>query len=194
MRFLIAITGLAAWLLSAAPSPAQNCGVVRQRVIHQQHVVHAAHVAVVQPAVIATFAAVPVAVPHYSVGYDPHGGELAELRKAVRELSKTVLDLRAAEPVAAPRRDVPTDDVSGKAWQVLSKHCASCHTGAQAKGKVTIFSEPGKPNPSADLFLLWEAADAGRMPKGAAPINDDEARALRELVALTAKQRRAAQK
>ena len=194
MRFLIALTGLSAWLLSAAPAPAQSCGVVRNRVVHQQHVVHAAHVAVVQPAVIATFAAVPVAVPHYSVGYDPHGGELAELRATIRELRKTVELLGKAEATPTPRRDVPTDDVSGKAWQVLAKHCASCHTGAQAKGKVTIFSEPGKPNPGVDLFLLWEAADAGRMPKSAAPISDDEARALRELVALTAKQRRAAQK
>lgn len=189
-------------LLFAGPAVA-DC-VPRARVVtYQQHQVYPSYV---QHAVYVPVAVFEPIKAVYAVGgsYRQDSAEVAELARAMEKLAGTVdrlagraelaPALRAAEPVAAPRRDVPADDVSGRAWQVLSKHCASCHTGAQAKGKVTIFSEPGKPNPNVDLFLLWESADAGRMPKGMNPISDEEARTLRELVALAAKQRRAAQK
>lgn len=166
---------LAFVLCLPAALDASGCGVpvVRQRAFVVNH--HVAAVAV-EPVYVATFAAVPVAVPHYSVGYQPDGGEIAELRKAVRELSKTVQELRQVQAAGPP----VSDELNAKAWQLLSAKCATCHTGPDSKGRVQIFLAPGQPNRDVDRFALWDAAESGRMPKGKEPVPDDEARLLRE--------------
>lgn len=47
------------------------------------------------------------------------------------------------------------------------KSCMDCHTGASSKSSVKIFDSPGVLNQKANWAKIWDAADAGRMPKEA---------------------------
>jgi hypothetical protein len=47
------------------------------------------------------------------------------------------------------------------------KSCMDCHTAASAKGGVKIFESPGVLATGANWSKIWDAADAGRMPKEA---------------------------
>lgn len=158
----------------------------RQRVIVQHHAAVVNHhvAAVVAPVYVAQY--VPVQVPTYSVGYAaPQQQQDTSLALAVEKLSLAV------ERLSKGGAQTQADSLDAKAAGVLAARCASCHTGAASKGKLAIFTAPGQLAPTVDRFLLWEAADSGRMPKGGQPIPDDEARVLREWVAQAAQQRRA---
>jgi len=64
-----------------------------------------------------------------------------------------------------PPPPVPSsDDLTAKVKSILSKNCASCHTGAASKGQVVIFSDKEVLNPNAPRQRIWDAADEGRMP------------------------------
>ena len=47
------------------------------------------------------------------------------------------------------------------------KSCADCHTGATAQGGMRIFDSPGVYAQNVNWAKVWDAADAGRMPKEA---------------------------
>lgn len=47
------------------------------------------------------------------------------------------------------------------------KSCIDCHTGSSAKAGMKIFESPGVLNLDANWPKIWDAADAGRMPKEA---------------------------
>jgi len=53
---------------------------------------------------------------------------------------------------------------------VLSNRCAECHTGANAKAGVMIFSSLGAFNPKVDRQRIMKAVEDGRMPPKA--VND----------------------
>lgn len=180
MRFLLAFIVMGVVGLLCIPSAEADCRVVRQRVVAVQHAaVVTVKETVVVPVTVAAFAAYPVQVPTYSIGYDPHAGEVQELRRSVRELTQALQGLRTGA-TPAPQ---PASDLTAKAAQVLTARCATCHTGAAAKGKVQLFTESGVLNPTLDWFAAWAEAESGRMPPAPAqPIPDDEERVLKEKV------------
>jgi hypothetical protein len=85
-----------------------------------------------------------------------------------------------AQTPTSPPPPVPQAPQSPKAYtdvdvtRVLStklgatqKSCMDCHTGASAKAGVKIFESPGVLSQTANWSKIWDAADAGRMPKEA---------------------------
>jgi mono/diheme cytochrome c family protein len=135
--------------------------VVKQQVYGQHY----------QQVVVAQFVAIPVAVPLYAVGYDPHSYGVTEELKAIRE------ELRQAREGVAPqshRADPNEPQVLPQkspdaVTAILTQHCASCHTGAKSKGGLVIFAGPGVLDAHADLFQLWDAAESKTMPPNPRP-------------------------
>lgn len=94
-------------------------------------------------------------------------------------------------PVPQATRSAPGAGSDADVVRVLStplgnshKACVDCHTGAGSKGSVVIFNSPGVLNPSANWSQIWDAADAGRMPKEAqtnkqAVVSDADCEVLR---------------
>lgn len=50
---------------------------------------------------------------------------------------------------------------------ILENRCAKCHTGAESKSGIMIFTAPGYFNPQVDRQRLLDAVEKGRMPLGA---------------------------
>ena len=188
MRYLIALTVVGVCGLLCIPSAEADCRAVRQRVIvhHAAHQVVAVKQAVIAPIAVAAFAAYPVQVPTYSVGYDPHGGEIQELRKTVKELTQTLKGMQNGTAPQQTAQPAP-DDIKARAIQLVSAKCGSCHTGANPSGKFTIFSEPGKMNAGLNILEMVEMekqAKDGRMPKAQPPLTDSEFQLLEQWVEL----------
>jgi hypothetical protein len=64
-------------------------------------------------------------------------------------------------PGFSPQRDI-VPKVS--ALQVLSTHCAECHTGPRSKGSFVIFDTPGKLAAGFNQRKAWKWVDDGLMP------------------------------
>jgi len=213
MRYLIAFVTLGVVGLWAIPNAGADCHVQRQRVIvHHAAIAHqvvAVKQAVVTPITVAAFAAYPVQVPTYSVGYDPHAGEIQELRKTVRELTRALQGLSSGtatgrptpSPTPTPTPAPPSDDLQAKALKVITARCAQCHTEQTAKGMGGNFTilRGGNFDPALttlDVVHLADRAHSGSMPppKSGPPIPDEEAAILRAFAEKLVKQERQARK
>ena len=188
MKYLIALTVAGICGLLCIPSAEADCQAIRQRVIvhHAAHQVVAVKQAVIAPIAVATFAAYPVHVPTYSVGYDPHGGEIQELRKTVKELTQALKGMQNGVTPQQTAQPAP-DDIKARAIQLVSAKCGSCHTGATPSGKFVIFTEPGKMNTGLnilDLVEMEKQSKDGRMPKGQPSLTDPEFQLLEQWVEL----------
>lgn len=152
----------------------------RSRVVVQRQAVVNHHVAaVVTPVAVAQFVAVPVAVPTYSVG--PSHQSQTDIDAIARALDRLTA---AVERLGKGGVQQPDNSLEAKALSVLNARCAQCHTGAQAKGKLTIFARPGELSATLntlDLVAMLEEVKAGRMPKAPAPpLEDGELLILQE--------------
>jgi hypothetical protein len=135
--------------------------VVIQKQVHGYH----------QPVVVAQFVAIPVAVPLYAVGYDPHSYGVTEELKAIREELRQAREggvppgVGPGEPQVLPQTAGGGDRVKA----ILTQHCAACHTGAKSKGGLVMFAAPGVLDGHIDLFQLWDAMDSKTMPPDPKP-------------------------
>lgn len=192
MRLFAVLTALSV----AASASGDSCRAVRQRVVVQHHAAVAVKQAVIAPIAVAAYAPI-VTVPQYSVGWDSGAGEVAELRKAIKELREAIQGLQGP----GTGQGAQGNDVQVRAIKILTSHCARCHAEpvAKAEGGDFVMFKGGQINTSLsrdDLWHIWERSDSGSMPppKKGEPISDDEARVLREWLGQVAKVERAARK
>ena len=146
-------------------------------------------VAVIEPIVVATFAAVPVVSVGLTPGYgyapppvaavapaapDP---AVAELRALVQELRQA---LTAGRTAAAPAVATPAPVATAAHAGVLQSRCARCHSDAAAKGNMRLFERSQLVKLSGDQVKAILAAVKGTatkppsMPKDGKPLTDDE--------------------
>lgn len=81
-----------------------------------------------------------------------------------------------AEPVAEEERPNATLG----APELLRVHCASCHAGESVQGELRLFDSAGALVERLPRRVIVEAVEAGRMPKGIAPLTQEEIEVLRE--------------
>lgn len=195
MRYFVVTVGILFGLVVGTPNTVSaNSCVSRQRVVVQQQVVTVKQ-AVVTPIAVASFAAIPIQVPTYSVGYNQRNDyELEELRKAIQELRLAIQSLKQGSHNHPPENS----DLQTKATQILVNRCARCHNEmvAEKEGGKFIMFQGGKLSSALskeNIFDIWERSDAGSMPppgKGD-PIPDEEARLLRDWIGQRAATERA---
>jgi len=90
--------------------------------------------------------------------------------------SEAVPTAVVTEPVAQEER--PNATLS--APEVLRAHCASCHAGESVQGELRLFDAVGALVERLPRRAIVEAIEAGRMPKGMAPLSPEEMEILRE--------------
>jgi len=71
------------------------------------------------------------------------------------------------QPKAGNYSDADVVRVLSTKLGATQKSCMDCHAGSSAKGGMKIFDSPGVLNQKANWAKIWDAADAGRMPKEA---------------------------
>jgi hypothetical protein len=71
-------------------------------------------------------------------------------------------------------------DATLSAPDVLRTHCASCNAGESARGELRLFDADGALVERLPRRAIVEAVEAGRMPKGIAPLTQEEIEMLRE--------------
>lgn len=85
----------------------------------------------------------------------------------------------AASATLAPAKPPAATPTLG-AVDVLRTRCASCHSGASAEGELAIFDDRGELVERLPRRAMLEAVEKGTMPKGLAPLTEDEVELLRE--------------
>lgn len=132
-----------------------------RRVIHRAAVV-------VEPGLVAAF------VPLYSVGYAPQGTS-PEVEAELKSLREQVEKLKAEQPQVLPQKATPPKHVS-----ILKTNCARCHSGAAAKGGLTMFESGKLLALTAEQRLkvvkriTLPDADPKRMPKGGKSLSEED--------------------
>jgi mono/diheme cytochrome c family protein len=84
--------------------------------------------------------------------------------------------VRAAEEL--PTREV--EEVTAR--EVLEGRCGACHAGEEASGGLAIVDEEGELKEKLPRQRMWEAIEAGRMPRGEQKMSAEELELLREWV------------
>ncbi len=198
MRHLIVLAGLAVGLLGSVTDAPADC---RARVVVRQNAVVVKEKVVVEPAVIATFAPLVVAVPQYSVGYAAPAyapppatptppaaaasDETAKLRAEIASLRAEMARLKTGSPApaevgakAAPSAPKAEDRPF---VAVLQSKCASCHEArvANAKGgKLVLLNgiEPAALTPAQLLQVVRKTWDGDMPPRE--KLSDEDQSAL----------------
>jgi mono/diheme cytochrome c family protein len=84
---------------------------------------------------------------------------------------------------AAPQSASPAGGQHANASEfraVLTRHCAKCHTGENAKGDFALFSAPGTLDSGVDKGKVWQMVSSNKMPPKRQPrLGTDEVEALR---------------
>lgn len=188
----IPLVVLAALLLCGVPQTvlAQCNGGVCSTPVYRNVVHHDA--VIVDPIAVATFFAVPVAVPQYSVGPYPTGyapsaapnPDAEALRQELARLRQEVAALRGQQQ--SPQPTAPTgaaqaQDAAGVV-ALFSNKCAACHDAKSAAGKggnFTLMDGGRVVNLTAAQLLKVQAeVYSGQMPKKGEKLTDPELSAV----------------
>lgn len=188
-KLLVLCLAIGVAVLAAIPAEADCRRVVQRRAVVVETPV------VVTPIVATTFLAVPVPVyPVYGVGYgqsDVQGlrDEIAQLRRMIAAPHQAAPcppgPVVPIPPVVNPPMPpatglVPAKYQSPKLLAMFSRACASCHDGSGARdaGKKLAFLTDDKKSvadqPDGIRNLSYRLVSNGNMPKGGAPVSDDE--------------------
>jgi mono/diheme cytochrome c family protein len=159
-RFAFTLCIVAVAISLCDPAVAGPCVVRRAAIAHQE-------VAVVTPAVVATF--LPINVAAYSASYTPPTDPA--IVKAIADLGTRLDRLeKAGTPSPPGSAPMPKADVADAGALKFAVNCASCHDAAVSKAKgggVTLFKDGAEADISCDLALLAVGAIAdGTMPRG----------------------------
>lgn len=134
---------------------------------------------------ITTVATIPVLIPSVSYQFlpavaavqNPQGvvsiqQELSELRALLNQM-RTQLAANDGPPAVSTSASTATPKpptVSGTAVaseNIVRSRCASCHTGPNGKGGVSLFNENGQYAANIDWSTIWYVTKQNRMPLGA---------------------------
>lgn len=91
---------------------------------------------------------------------------------------------RRAEIITEPR--VTVESIGSQAPQaadaveVLRTRCAACHTGERSKGELPLFTDDGAIVERLPRRAILDAVVERRMPKGAAPLTEEELELIRD--------------
>lgn len=179
VRFLV----LCAAIVLGWPALADACCNIR-RVVKQE--------VVVQPAVVATFAAVPYYIPAYSVGYAAPApayqaqeavGADTDLPPTETPCDKQLAELKARLQALESKAGI---QLKAPGSSIIVTKCSQCHdsTTAKGKGKGFVLCDKGKMvtlTPEQRLKSIKKVKD-GEMPKDGT-LNDDE---LTEIIGILA--------
>ncbi len=171
-RFGLAILALSALTLAA---DAGNCRAVRRAPAHRAAVrQHAAPVALA-----AVFVPVLAVAPAYTASYgaDPTAALAAELQK-LREEVQQFRGQGLTQP--APSQPAPREVPAAAAG--VQTACASCHTGAAAKGGFVLFDDKGRAKLTDEqVGDAVQAVLKGDMPRGKKLSADEKLVTLKDL-------------
>ena len=120
--------------------------------------------------------------------------EVARLRAAVARLEQSRVEIRTAssgppmiaEPDGPPQAVAPTvsrEALIVRAAQIATVHCQQCHSGANARGDVTLFNAAGTFEPNVSWEEIYRAVSRKKnpMPKGQSPLLAEEVEVYRQL-------------
>lgn len=156
------LLGVLILLLALTVGTVDACPIVVRRAVVQR-------AAVVQTVAIA----VPVLVPAYTASYGAPDASYQQLLAELKALRAEVQQLRQGQP-----------QVLQAQASVLAQHCADCHSGAQAKGKFTLFDGKGLRQEITPEKLGDAIAQvvSGKMPQGRKVSDGDRLKLVAELM------------
>ncbi len=188
MKLSFLFLGITCLVILTPSSSAQHCHSVpyrRQihRVIHEE-VHHNRYVPVAFVDLVQTYFTLP------TVQFIPQGQVPAPQAQIPQPLSLPSGEGFAqnsgsslALPPMATYEDQPFagGNTQAELLPILKSHCASCHSGPQAKGSFSLFDPAGNLNPATDLADAWVRIKKGEMPPGK-PLDPQTQSKLRSLI------------
>lgn len=124
-----------------------------------------------------TFYGPTAASPGVFLGVDGRGVEVRGFPAA--QAAQSGQDDEDQRPVVGYEAGAPAQLRKPPALASLTPSCASCHTGAKARGEFVLFDAPGRVSPRADWKRALAAVASGRMPppNSGKPVPSQEDRA-----------------